>query len=121
MAAVNKYHVSPKAERTHDGIVFASKAEMRRYLELQMLERAGEISDLELQPEYVLMPPYKTKTGEKIRGIKYRADFRYLSCKTNRIIVEDVKGVQTKEYRIKKALLLWRYPNINFVEIRRDK
>ena len=117
-AKVNKYRVAPAADRTAHGIVFASKAEMTRYYELVMLERAWEIKGLELQPAYELIPAYTTRKGEKVRALVYKADFRYLRLSDNRIIVEDVKGALTKEYRLKKKLLLWRYPDINFEEVR---
>lgn len=115
---MNKYHVAPAEARTAHGRTFDSKAEMRRYLELCMLERAGEIKDLEIQPEYVLLAPFTHRNGTKSRGIKYRADFRYLDLRTNRIIVEDVKGCRTETYMIKRTLLLWKYPDLNFVEVK---
>src|SRR5208282_4490088 len=70
---VTKYH-SRKTE--YAGYVFDSKAEARRYQELLLLEKAGEITDIELQPEFVLVYPF-THQGKKYRGVKYRADFRY--------------------------------------------
>jgi len=115
---MNKYHVAPAADRTAHGHVFDSKAEMTRYYELAMLERAGEIKGLELQPAYELVPAYTTRKGEKVRAMVYRADFRYLRLRDNRIIVEDVKGKATEAYKLKKKLLLWRYPDINFEEVR---
>lgn len=118
MAGHGKYHVSPVADRTIDGIRFDSKAEASRYSELVMLEKAGVIADLERQPEFVLVPPYTTRAGEKIRGVKYRADFRYLRKSDNRMIVEDVKsaGTKTQVYKIKRTLLLWKFPDIYFEE-----
>ncbi|MGP1455872.1 MAG: DUF1064 domain-containing protein [Treponema sp.] len=50
----HKYNVSSKERRTVDGITFDSMAEMNRYLELKQLERAGIITDLELQPKFLL-------------------------------------------------------------------
>jgi len=44
------------------------------------------------------------------------ADFQYFDVPTSKIIVEDVKGMKTEVYKIKKKLLLWRYPDINFIE-----
>lgn len=114
---MSKYHVSPVAERTIHGYTFDSKAEMHRYLELAMCQRAGEIEDLELQPEYVLLDGY-VRNGKKVRPIVYCADFRYLDLRTNRIIVEDVKGAQTAVYKLKKKMLLARYPDINFREVK---
>jgi len=105
------------ARRTEvDGITFDSASEAARYVELKLLERAGKISGLELQPRYELIKAFTTDSGEHIRGITYVGDFRYVD-KTGAVIVEDVKGMKTDVYKIKRKLLLWRYPDINFVEI----
>ena len=117
MSRYNKYGVSSKLDRTVHGMTFDSKAECDRYLHLVMLERAGEIADLETQVEYVLIPAHVTSDGTKVRAVRYYADFRYLDLRTNKRIVEDVKGVRTPAYVVKRAVLLWRYPDINFVEV----
>lgn len=113
----NKYHVSPAPERTVDGIRFDSKAEATRWQELKLMEQSGAIRDLERQPVYVLITPFVSRDGTKHRGVKYRGDFRYLEVTTGLVICEDVKGARTEAYRVKKALLLWRYPEINFREV----
>lgn len=86
-----------RAKRTEvDGITFASRMEAQRYTELRALEQAGEISGLELQPRYDLV----------VNGVKigrYVADFRYRE--DGRLVVEDVKGVKTALYRLKKKLV----------------
>ena len=109
-----RYRVSNKADRTVDGTVFDSKAEARRYTELKLLEKVGSIYDLELQPEYELIPPFEYH-GKKERGIKYRADFRYVH--RGAVVVEDVKGHRTEVYKIKRRLLLHRYPDMDFREV----
>ena len=116
---MTRIRVSSPALRTMDGITFASRAEMNRYATLKILERMGRIKDLELQPTYVLQPAY-IRDGRKVQPLKYRADFRYLDTRDNRIIVEDVKAktYQTEVYRIKKKLLLCKYPELNFVEVK---
>lgn len=81
------------------GIEFDSKREANRYSELKLLERAGLISDLVLQPEYYL------KVGD-VLVCKYVADFRYVDRQTGREIVEDTKGVRTDVYKLKKKLML---------------
>ena len=106
----NKYKVTSKDRRTADGITFHSMAEMNRYRELKGLEKAGIISDLELQPKLLLIP--KTEKGG--RAVYYYADFKYI--KNGKIIYEDVKGVQTEVYKLKKKLLMWIYPDICFYE-----
>ena len=58
----------------HDGITFDSKGEANRYCELKILERAGEISDLTLQPKFTLQESFK-KNGKTHRAITYIADF----------------------------------------------
>jgi len=89
-----------------DGIVFASKAEAKRYQALKLLEGAGHITKLELQPTYVLAPGVKfTGAARATPALRYRADFRYVDHLGN-TIVEDVKGMPTEGYRIKKHLLL---------------
>lgn len=115
----NKYHTSAKWLRTVDGITFHSRAEATRYEELKLLLKAGRIHNLELQPEYVLIPPFIHPKHGKFRGVKYRADFRYVD-ESGVLVVEDVKGYATDSYRIKKTLLIWRHPEINFREIKLD-
>ena len=97
-----------------DGIMFDSKAEGKRYMELKLLEKAKEIEDLELQPKFELQPKYKNNKGQTIRAITYKADFRYHIPNTGETIVEDVKGMETKEFKLKKKLLEYKYPEIDF-------
>ena len=86
----HKYHAVPVRE---DGKFFASKSEKYRWDELQLLERAGAISNLQFQPQFEL-----TKSK-----IKYRADFSYLQ--DGERITEDIKGVWTSRFRM--IFLLW--------------
>ena len=87
-----------------DGIKFDSKAEHKRYCYLKLLERHGDISDLRLQVPFLLIPRQVAPSGAKERACSYVADFVYsVGGKT---VVEDVKGVVTAEYRIKRKLLL---------------
>ena len=83
---------------------------MNRYLELKQLEKSGVIAGLELQPKFLLIP--KTEKGG--RAVYYIADFKY--TKDGKMIYEDVKGVQTDVYKLKKKLLMWIYPDIHFYE-----
>lgn len=95
---------------TIDGITFDSKAEARRYAELKLLERAGEIKDLELQPKYRLLDGFK-KNGKVYRPIDYIADFKYVD-REGKTIVEDVKGKRTEVFNIKKKLFEKKYPEL---------
>lgn len=89
-----------------DGHTFASKAESKRYVELKILLRAGEISDLELQPKFELAPSVKfTGAARATPALRYVADFAYTDRNLRRI-VEDVKGFRTELYRAKRHLML---------------
>lgn len=100
----NKYHVSDKENRTFDGIVFDSKKEMLRYAELKLMVRGKLISDLKLQPSFDLQEKFKFQ-GETIHPIKYFADFSYFDIQKKKWIIEDVKGMKTKEYMLKLKIL----------------
>ena len=102
--AYKKYNAK---KATFDGITFDSKAEMNRYCELKLMEKAKEISHLILQPEFLLLEGFRYK-GKKIQSMKYIADFQYIE-KDGTEVVEDVKGFKTKEYNIKKKLFLHKY------------
>ena len=84
---------------TIDGITFDSKKESARYAELKLLARSGLIQNLRLQVPYELIPK---QPGE--RAVKYIADFVY--TENGETVVEDVKGVRTDVYRLKKKLML---------------
>lgn len=103
MSVTNKYR---NIKTVVDGIKFDSKAEARRYSELKLLEKAGEINKLELQPRFDI----------KVNGTKictYVADFAYEEDKTDGYFgftvsnkrVEDVKGIKTPVYNLKKKLM----------------
>ena len=91
-----------------DGIRFASKKEGKRYAELKLLAKSGEINGLMVQPQY----PFELK-GATV--FKYIADFSYWT-RTNKRVVEDVKGVRTPLYRLKKKLIEIQY-DIEITEI----
>lgn len=108
---------------------FDSRKEQRRFQELQLLERAGEIDNLRTQVKYVLIPAQREQSGEvfkrgKNKGqtkpgrvieheVSYIADFVYLDVNTGKTVVEDAKGYRDgaayKIFVIKRKLLLWRY------------
>lgn len=80
-----------------DGIRFASKREARRYADLKLMERAGEIKALRLQPRYPL-------TVQSLHVCTYVGDFEYVESKSGRIVTEDSKGVRTQAFIIKAKL-----------------
>lgn len=95
---MNKYHA---IKTKVDGITFDSKKEAARYQELKLMERAGLLKQIELQPVFNLI----VKTGKSV-GV-YRADFRYYDMATHQWIIEDVKSQATKTpvYRLKKRIV----------------
>ena len=106
-----KYH---NKKTVADGIKFDSKLEAKRYGQLKLMERAGVIRDLELQPEYELIPSFR-KNGKTWRRTVYKADFRYILCEDDKIIIEDVKGstaVITDVFRLKQKLFEYKYPEL---------
>lgn len=100
MYAMTKYY---NRKTNRNGITFDSAKEAARYDELMLLLRTGRISELRLQPEFTLQEAFTTPQGEKIRAVKYRADFQYIQ--DGQVIVEDVKGYKTKEYELKRKLM----------------
>lgn len=121
----SKYNNQP-AERNADGnktIKFDSKKEAARFDELVLLLKAGKIRDLRLQPQFTLQEAYTTPEGERVRAVRYVADFSYEQRVTKKYqqdggysfeyveewekVVEDVKSkpTKTKVYAIKKKML----------------
>ena len=106
-----------------DGIVFQSKKEGRRWTELRMLERAGDITNLQRQVPYLLLPEQRAPSTEVYkkgsmagqpkpgpvleRKVVYIADFVYQE--NGETVVEDAKGMRTKEYVLKRKMMLYRY------------
>lgn len=111
-----------------NGIEFDSRKEARRYQELLLLQRAGVIQDLKMQVKYILIPAqYETferygKNGQRLKDgqrllekeCSYIADFVY--TENDKEIVEDTKGVRTKDYIIKRKLMLKEH-NIRIKEV----
>lgn len=104
-------------EKVQDGdLTFDSKAEHRRWIHLTLLQRAGEICDLQRQVPYELIPAQDKPSGGRERATLYLADFVYRD-RAGATIVEDVKGYVTPEFRLKRKLMLWRH-GIEIKEIR---
>ena len=112
----SKYH-SEKVEIL--GMTFDSRREARRYFELTTLEKAGEIHNLRRQVKYVLIPTQRAPDTVGKRGgvkqgrvlekeISYYADYVY-EDKDGNTVVEDVKGVRTEVYKVKRKLMLYIY------------
>lgn len=104
--------------KTADG--FDSKKERKRYLELEMLQKAGVIRCLAKQAPFELLPTFKDKQGITERGIKYIADFVYYDNEKKSLVIEDVKSPFTRRlpaYVIKRKFVKKIYPDYLFLEI----
>ena len=99
-----KYH-NKKIQK--DGETFDSVKEYRRWLELKQLEQQGEIFELRRQVKFELIPSQKIDGKVAERAVAYVADFVYLDTYTGKTVVEDTKGVRTKDYIIKRKIMLW--------------
>lgn len=113
----NKYNAKSVE---YDGIQFDSQKEALRYKELTFLISEGIITDLQRQVKYLLIPAQREPaTVGKRGGIKqgkliehecsYMADFVYKVVESGEIVVEDTKGMRTKDYIIKRKLMLFVY------------
>lgn len=95
----------------------ASKKEHYRFATLKMMQRAGIIANLREQVKYELIPAQYGECGKDLKGritrvlleraCSYIADFVYTDCNTGQTIVEDTKGMRTREYVIKRKLMLY--------------
>jgi len=96
-----------------EGQAFDSRREARRFQELRLLERGGEIADLQRQPEFPIHSPILSHAGEVIGLVvvaKYIADFQYRDLRrAGAVVIEDAKGVRTPLYRLKKRLVVAQY------------
>lgn len=117
MTRWSKYHAS---KVVYEGQTFDSRKELKRYKELILLQQAGEIKNLQRQVKYTLIPEQREpdRTGPRggvikgklvERSVNYIADFTYTDTETGRQVVEDVKGIRTKEYTIKRKMMLYLY------------
>lgn len=90
-----------------DGVKFHSAREAKRYTELKLLQNAGEIRELELQPRFELIV-------KDTKICTYIADFRYYEVKKKCDVVEDVKGFVTDVAKLKMKLFCALYPFFDF-------
>lgn len=108
MISRSKYH---SKKITRDGITYDSVKEYRRYVELSLLERAGAIQELKRQVKFELLPAqYEEGNGKKRgkcleRAVHYVADFVYMENGAK--VVEDTKGFKTKDYILKRKMMLY--------------
>lgn len=106
MVRTLSYRSKYKAKKvTVNGITFDSQKEYRRFCELSLLERAGKITELQRQVKFELIPSQRIDGKVVERACNYVADFVYME--NGKKIVEDTKGFKTKDYIIKRKLMLW--------------
>ena len=105
----SKYRNIPTTRKVKGTVIrFPSQKEACRYDELILMLRAGKIRNLKLQPEFTLQEAFKTPEGETIRAIRYRADFEYDRYDGDGYwthIIEDVKGLKTAQYLMKRKMM----------------
>lgn len=116
-----------------DGIVFDSKMEADFYKHLKALQEEGSVTHFETQPEYVLQEKFILVDGERFKGshplfnkmkkkhnaktyaaIKYRSDFLVTFADGEQMVI-DVKGVETPEFKIKKKMFMYKYPELELM------
>lgn len=88
-----------------DGLRFDSRKEAKRYGELKLLEKAGQIDTLTLQPKFTLIDSQRNAHGKAIRPWVYIGDFMYREG--GKFVIEDVKGMKTREYIAKSKAMLF--------------
>lgn len=89
---------------TVDGVTFDSRKEYLRFCELSLLEKAGMVTDLRRQVRFELIPSQRIDGKVVERPVHYVADFVYQE--NGQTVVEDTKGFKTKDYILKRKLML---------------
>ena len=108
---------------TIDGIKFASNAEGRRYVELKLRQRVGDISSLICHPKFELQPGFK-KNGKKVQAITWSGDFSYWF--EGKRVIEDVKPWNVKDQkwviepasRLRHKLFEYQNPKLTIIFVR---
>lgn len=109
----NKYKAKSKEI---DGHTFPSLKEADYYLQYKAMLAKGEITDLQLQPQYELLPSFRDNQGRLERAITYKPDF-LLTYPDGRLVAVEVKGFKTRDYILRRKLFKHRYGMIEFVEV----
>lgn len=93
-----------------DMYIFDSALEAKRYRQLALLEKANKITNLKLQPRFLLLESFK-KNGMTYRKTEYIADFSYEE--NGKTVVEDVKGKETEVFKLKRKMFEHKYPELS--------
>lgn len=106
---------------TIDGITFDSRLEAERFQQLRLLEKAEEIEALQLQVEFQILTGWTNPdTGERIRSKHYVADFVYYDKQSGKWIIEDTKGMETSDFRLKWDFMKTLYRDFEFRKVTRN-
>ena len=112
---VKNYEIVIREKKALEEQVKQNEEKLKLIKELKLLEKAGEIKKLQLQPRFTLQESFKYQ-GKTERKINYIADFLYEE-KNGQAVVEDTKGFRTDVYKLKRKLFLKRYGDIfKFIE-----
>lgn len=99
-----------------DGIKFDSQVESKYYIYLKGIKEQGLIKDFSMQPKYELQEAFRDKNNKLIRKIEYKGDF-LLTLNDDSQVVIDVKGsdfMLAPEFKLKRKLFMYKYPDIPF-------
>lgn len=101
---MNKYNAK---KISLGGQTFDSKREFDRWCELSLLQRGKAIAELQRQVKFELIPA-QYEDGKLVeRAVNYIADFTYYDKALGKTVVEDAKGMKTKEYILKRKMMLY--------------
>lgn len=114
MAPRSKYHA--RGFRDPQGTWWDSRAEYLFWLNLHDRQKRGEITNLVVKPVFTVVPAFTDWQGKRHKATRYESDFQYNDT-SGKTWVADVKGMVTRDYRIKRELFLWLNPEYCFVEI----
>lgn len=95
---------------------YDSKREAKRAAQLELMEKAGIIFNLEKQVKFELQPAFRNKQGVAIRRIEYICDFVYYDVKGEYWVAEDSKGFRTKDFILKSKMFQFKHPEYLFIE-----
>ncbi len=109
IGAVCTEHIRNTRRKIVGGREFRSTLEADAYQLLKAWERAGVISDLELQPRFLLQARF-LRHGVSIRGMHYTADFRFV--RDFRTVVVETKGYRTEAFNLRRKLFLRKFPEL---------
>lgn len=106
---------------TIDGITFDSRLEAERFQQLRLLEKAEEIEALQLQVEFQILTGWTNPdTGERTRSKYYVADFVYYDKQSRKWIIEDTKGMETSDFKLKWDFMKTLYRDFEFRKVTRN-